>query len=47
MPLREVVEVRVITTKQLGDEFLGSMNEWIKCDDWRLVKQPSYRQSRK
>ena len=38
MPLRETVEVRVITTKQLGDEFLGSMNEWMKRDGWRLIK---------
>ncbi|NET15104.1 MAG: hypothetical protein F6K08_20885 [Okeania sp. SIO1H6] len=47
MPLRESVEVRIITTKQLGDEFLGSMNEWMNRDGWRLIKQPSYRQSRK
>ncbi len=38
MPLRETVEVRVITTKQLSDEFLGSMNEWMKRDGWRLIK---------
>ncbi|NES88861.1 hypothetical protein [Okeania sp. SIO2B9] len=47
MALRETVEVRIITTKQLGDEFLGSMNESMKRDGWRLIKQPFYKESRK
>ena len=45
MALRETVEVRIITTKHLGDEFLGSMNESMKRDDWRLIKQPFYKES--
>ncbi len=32
MLLRETVEVRLVTTKQLDDDFLGSMNEWMKRD---------------
>lgn len=45
--MRDSVDVRIITTKELADDFLASMNELMKRDGWKLIKQPSYKSSRK
>ena len=45
--MRDSVDVRIITSQKLADDFLAAMNESMKREGWRLIKQPSYRQSRK
>lgn len=47
MAMRDSVEVRITTSQKLADDFLAAMNESMKREGWRLIKQPSYRPSRK
>lgn len=47
MAMRDSVDVRIIASKELVDDFLAAMNESMKREGWRLIKQPSYRASKK
>lgn len=41
------VDMRLISSKQLAEEFVASMDNWLKRDSFRLAKQPAYYPSRK
>lgn len=47
MSLRQTVDVRIISTETLADNYLHSTVEAMKREGWRLVEQASYRKSRK
>ena len=47
MSIRITVDVRLVSSKQLAEEFVASMDDWLKRDGFRLAKQPAYYPSRK
>ncbi|MEM1170617.1 MAG: hypothetical protein AAGJ08_16425 [Cyanobacteria bacterium P01_H01_bin.35] len=47
MSIRKTIEVRLVSGKELAEEFVASMDNWLKRDCFRLAKQPTYYPSRK
>jgi len=47
MSIRKTVDVRLISSKELAEEMLASMDNWLKRDGFEIVKQPAYYPSRK
>ena len=47
MSIRRTVEVRLVSSKELAEEFVASMDNWMRRDGFRLAKQPAYYPSRK
>lgn len=47
MSIRRTVEVRLVSSKELAEEFVASMDNWLIRDGFRLAKQPAYYPSRK
>jgi CTP:phosphocholine cytidylyltransferase-like protein len=47
MSIRMTVEVRLVSSKKLAEEFVTSMDNWLRRDGFRLAKQPAYYLSRK
>ena len=47
MSIRKTVDVRLISSKELAEEMLASMDNWLKRDGFKLAKQPAYYPSRK
>ncbi|MDJ0553376.1 MAG: hypothetical protein QNJ68_02830 [Microcoleaceae cyanobacterium MO_207.B10] len=47
MSIIKTVDVRIVTSRELGEEFVASMDEWLRRDGFKLAKQPAYYPSRK
>ncbi len=47
MSIIMTVGVRLVSSKKLAEEFVASMDNWLRRDGFRLAKQPAYYPSRK
>ncbi|MGK7918760.1 MAG: hypothetical protein AB4080_01960 [Trichodesmium sp.] len=45
--MRLTLDVRIIGDKEDAEKFIGSMDNWMRRDGYRLAKQPFYKTSRK
>ena len=47
MSIRMTVDVRLVSSKELVEEMVASMDNWLKRDGFKLAKQPACYPSRK